>query len=77
MAPPQDADGKDSFQLWWTADKEWAFSLGVGCGANNLSLQKRTKAVDPRARLQLEGLHKLKTPMALPGIEPATFRLAV
>jgi hypothetical protein len=51
MARPQDADGEDSLQLWrvaankvnkqlQTADKEWASSLGVGHGANSLSLYK-------------------------------------
>jgi hypothetical protein len=48
MARPQVADGGDALQLWReaenilnkqsrTADKGWAFSLGVGRGANNSS----------------------------------------
>jgi hypothetical protein len=48
-ACPQDAGGEDSLQLWGvaanklnkqlrSADKEWASSLGVGRGANSLSL---------------------------------------
>jgi hypothetical protein len=34
-----------------------------------------SKAIDPSAKVQLEELHKLKNPMVLPGIEPATFQL--
>jgi hypothetical protein len=34
-----------------------------------------SKAVDPKAKVQLEEFHKLKNPMVLQGIEPATFRL--
>jgi len=48
MVHPQVVDGEEDLQVWrvaanmlnkqsQTANKGWSSSLGVGCGANNLS----------------------------------------